>query len=200
MRKWILMVGSLLVLWALSACGPKSMVVLVPDPDGSVGRISVSNAAGSVEMEKAHQQTVVRGTETAPAEPVPIDRAEVEELFEAALASQPPAPLHFVLYFESDAVVLRPESRLLLPGIVRVIRQRMPTAVSVVGHSDTKGDKDYNLALSLRRARAVEEQLVALGAPATTIEISSHGEENPLVKTADNVANARNRRVEVIVR
>ena len=70
----------------------------------------------------------------------------------------------------------------------------------MVGHSDTQGDKAYNLDLSLRRAMAVKQQLVERGVDETFMDVSSHGEENPLIKTADNVANAQNRRVEVIVR
>ena len=200
MHRWIILMGSLALLFLMSACGPKSMVVLVPDPDGSVGKISVANAAGSVDIDQPHQHTVVRGAEAAPTEPSPIEPAEVEEIFQAALASQPPPPVHFILHFESGSVDLLPASKQLLPGIVRVIGQRMPTTISIVGHSDTKGDKQYNLALSLRRAHAVQQQLLALGVPAASVEVSSHGEENPLVKTGDNVDNAKNRRVEVVVR
>ncbi|MDX2454214.1 OmpA family protein, partial [Desulfosarcina sp.] len=68
------------------------------------------------------------------------------------------------------------------------------------GHTDTLGDKAYNLDLSIRRALAVKQQLVDNGVDDTFMDVSSHGEEHPLVKTADNVGNAKNRRVEVIVR
>jgi outer membrane protein OmpA-like peptidoglycan-associated protein len=200
MRRWILLAGGLALLFAVTACGPKSRVVLVPDPDGTVGRISVSTAAGSVELEEAHRQTTVRDAETPPAPPEPIEPAEVQKLFRAALSNQPAPPVHFLLYFESDSAVLVPASKELLPDVVDIIGQRMPTTVSVVGHSDTRGNKEYNLALSLKRAHAVQQQLIERGVPERVIEVSSHGEENPVVKTADNVANAKNRRVEVVVR
>ena len=69
-----------------------------------------------------------------------------------------------------------------------------------MGHSDTLGDKAYNLALSMRRAMAVQKLLVEKGIDEAFIDTTSHGEENPLVKTADNVGNPKNRRVEVVVR
>ena len=76
----------------------------------------------------------------------------------------------------------------------------MPTRVSVIGHTDTVGNKAYNVALSMRRAQAVRKLLVDSGIADGMIDVSSHGEENLLIKTADNVANAQNRRVEVVVR
>ena len=192
--------GGLIALMILTACGPKSMVVLVPDPDGSVGRITVSNAAGSVEIDQANQATVVHGDRKAPASPTALDPDEIEATFAAVLSNPPPPPVHFIFYFQSDAVDLQMRSRRLLPEIVSMITRRMPTRVSVVGHSDTQGDTVYNLELSLRRAKAVKQLLVEQGIEERFIDVSSHGEENPLVKTGDNVANARNRRVEVIVR
>lgn len=52
----------------------------------------------------------------------------------------------------------------------------------------------------MRRAQAVRKLLVDSGIADNIIDVSSHGEENLLIKTADNVANAQNRRVEVVVR
>jgi len=200
MSKWARIVSSGIIAAVMLACGPKSMVVLVPDPDGSVGKISVSTAAGRVDIDQAHQSTIVRSRKEAPAEPSRMDPAEVERLFREALASQPPEAVHFILYFLSDSIELRSVSKQKLPEIAALVKQRWPTTISVVGHSDTQGDKQYNLALSMRRAQAVRRQLVRTGVRKSAIEISSHGEENPLIQTADNVANAKNRRVEVIVR
>lgn len=182
------------------ACGHKNIIVLVPDPDGSVGQVSVSNDAGTVDMNRANQSTSVRDRTTAPAAPAELKPAQVQELFGRVLSNVPPPPIHFFLYFKSDSVQLLPASVQLLPEIVDTIQQRAPTRISVVGHSDTLGDKAYNLDLSKRRATAVKQQLVDRGVDDTVMDVSSHGEENPLVKTADNVANTKNRRVEVIVR
>jgi outer membrane protein OmpA-like peptidoglycan-associated protein len=182
------------------ACGHKNLIVLVPDPDGSVGQVTVSNAAGSVDMNRANQSTSVRDRTSAPAAPAELKPAQVQDLFGKVLSNVPLPPIHFLLYFESDSVQLLPASVELLPEIVSAIQQRAPTRISVVGHSDTRGDKAYNLDLSRRRAAAVKQRLVDSGVDDTFMDVSSHGEENPLVKTADNVANAKNRRVEVVVR
>lgn len=200
MKKWIGGWCCVVAMFFIAACGHRNMVILVPDADGSVGKITVSNAAGSVAIDQANQSTVVRNRDAAPHAPVELDPAEIQDLFGKVLSNEPPPPVHFLFHFLSDSVQLLPESGKQLPDITAAIQQRGPARISVVGHSDTMGDKDYNLDLSIRRALAVKRLLVDNGVDDTFIDVSSHGEENPLVKTADNIANARNRRVEVIVR
>ncbi|BBO82917.1 hypothetical protein DSCO28_34830 [Desulfosarcina ovata subsp. sediminis] len=187
-------------IFLLTACGHRSTVILVPDPNGAVGEVTVTNAAGSVRIDRANHATTVRDDQTLPDTPEPAGDEKIEQLFGAVLRNQPPSPVHFILYFQSDSEALLPASRDRLPDIIATVKTRMPTRVSVVGHTDTMGDKAYNTHLSMRRAQAVRKRLVSGGIADDIIDVSSHGEENPLVKTADNVANAKNRRVEVVVR
>jgi outer membrane protein OmpA-like peptidoglycan-associated protein len=71
--------------------------------------------------------------------------------------------------------------------------------VSVIGHTDTIGTRDYNYQLSLRRARKVADLLASHGVDRNMLDIESHGEDNLLVKTGDQVREPRNRRVEITV-
>ena len=182
-----------------TAC-QKNIVVLLPNPDGTVGHVTVTNAAGSVEMNAANTATTIRDNETIPGMPAMMEQKDIENLFGDVLERQPQQPVHFILYFEKDSTKLRPASLATLDDIVAAIRARGSKHISVVGHSDTLGDKPYNLDLSRRRAVAVKKLLVGKDVQAESIRTTSHGEENPLVKTADNVGNAKNRRVEVVVR
>lgn len=184
----------------MAACGPKNIVVLVPDPDGAVGRITVSNAAGSVEIDTPNASTTISHAGSAPSAPKALDPKKIHRLFGNVLANQPEPPLHYLLYFEKDSTRLRPDSRGLLPEVIETIQSREAQHISVVGHSDRLGDKRYNLELSRRRAAAVKELLTSMGVPEAYIDTTSHGEENPIVPTVDNVGNARNRRVEIVVR
>lgn len=190
----------LLFVGVMTACSHKNVVVLVPDPDGSVGSITVANAAGSVEIDTANQSTAIRDAETTPSVPAAMEKKEIDNIFGHALAIQPQPPAHFILYFERNSTRLRASSRDMLPDVLATIQSRRSEHISVVGHSDTLGDKSYNLALSKRRAMVVKKRLMNNGIDEAFIETTSHGEENPLVKTADNVGNARNRRVEVVIR
>ena len=70
--------------------------------------------------------------------------------------------------------------------------------MSVVGHTDTAGSRDYNYALGGRRAEAVQKMLIQYGIPSSQIVAVSAGEEGLAVPTPDNTPNAQNRRVRVV--
>ncbi len=80
------------------------------------------------------------------------------------------------------------------------IQARESVDVSVVGHCDTMGDDQYNLKLSRQRAAGVARWLIDHKVSPGIIEITSHGKRRLLVPTGDQVAEPRNRRVEVTVR
>jgi len=73
------------------------------------------------------------------------------------------------------------------------------TRIGVTGHADRSGSDAYNMALSLRRANAVKDQLVREGIPASAITVVGRGESQPLVQTADGVREPQNRRVEIVL-
>jgi outer membrane protein OmpA-like peptidoglycan-associated protein len=73
----------------------------------------------------------------------------------------------------------------------------MPSAVAVIGYTDTAGGTDYNLALGLRRANRVRDALIAGGIPAGIITVATKGMSDPLLATGPNVKEASNRRVEI---
>jgi len=182
------------------AAEPKNTVVLLPGADGQVGHVIVSNQAGQRTLDRAGTATRIFDAGTAPTEPATISAMEIEATFGAALAAQPTPPRHFILYFNQGSTELTPASRSDVSAIVAVIREYASVDTSVVGHTDTAGDARVNQGLSLRRALAVGALLVAGGIDPGALEITSHGEANPLVPTGDNVSEPRNRRVEVTVR
>lgn len=197
--KLAIIIRLLSILWLLS-CSQKNIVVLLPDPDGSVGRITVTNRAGSVEIDTPNQATAVKDDQTVPRVPYHVKQDQIEAIFSEALAIRPKKPIHFILYFRKGSTVLKPESLKTLPEIITTIKKRNSVNMSVIGHSDTAGDKNYNLNLSKRRAAEVSNLLVDRGVRRESINITSHGEENPLIYTKDNVNEPLNRRVEVVVR
>lgn len=185
----------------LTGCGGgRNLVVLVPDPDGSVGSITVSNEAGSTILDLPNQGTRIKDKKTNPEPPIIMKKEEIDSIFSKALAIQPEPPAHIILYFEKGTTKLTPNSMNILPHIFETVRKRNSINISVVGHSDTSGNEVYNLKLSKRRALSVTNLLVEKGIPKEIIETTSHGEKNLLIKTEDNVNEPRNRRVEVIIR
>ena len=191
----------LLVLLFLSSCaGSKNVFVLLPDSDGSVGAIELTNEKGSVLVDKAGQGLTVAGADASPQLTKTMSKAEIGQIFKAALAAEPLPPVSFLLYFQSDSTDLTALSQDLIKKILAAIKVRGSVDVSVVGHSDRAGSKRYNLKLSRARAEKIRDLLVGQGARAESLQVTSHGEGNPLVATLDNVAESKNRRVEVIVR
>ena len=178
----------------------ESRVILLPDPDGKVGVVEIQTEAGRVLLEEAGQMVRVSDAKRPPEKPVQLSRNQIEREFAEVLAAEPPQPQKFILYFHEGTSELVVESESLLAQIIAEIRQRKSVAIGIYGHSDRVGSKEDNMKLSLDRALAVRSLLEASGIKPETIDIDSHGEGNPLVPTADNVAEPRNRRVEVIVR
>jgi len=105
-----------------------------------------------------------------------------------------------MLYFKSGSAVLTDESQALIPSIVETARKYPAPDVSVIGHTDTMGDSDYNEQIALQRARSVAEIIRNAGIQVQALTIESHGERNLLVPTPDNTPEPRNRRVEITVR
>jgi outer membrane protein OmpA-like peptidoglycan-associated protein len=178
---------------------PPNVFVLLPDPDGKVGRIEVGNPRGSVVLSEAGRATRVATAEEPPTAPARMSDQELAATFGPVLAALPAPPARFILYFERDAE-LTTQARQLVPQILAAIKERGSADISVVGHTDTAGSKEYNYRLSRRRADAVARLLVAGGVAPEALEVTSHGKDNPTVPTGDNVSEPRNRRVEVTVR
>lgn len=177
----------------------ETTVVLLAEPDGTVGRATVSNPSGSVELatERAMTRVTVGG---APAPVTEMSAADVQRIFGPALAAQPPAPAHFTLYFQFDSDELTDESRQLVTAVQAAVKAYPAPQVTVIGHTDTVGAATANIALGLRRANVARTRLVEAGLDGPAITATSHGEATPLVPTGDEVSEPRNRRVEITVR
>jgi peptidoglycan-associated lipoprotein len=178
----------------------QSVFVLLPDPDGKPGGITVSNSAGAQSLAQPYQAVRVERTGVPPSPPFTMEQTEVRRLFGAALDALPAREVQFTLYFVEGTDTLVAESQAQLPAIFDAIRERHSTAVSVTGHTDTTGDPASNYQLGLRRAQRVAGILVARGLVESDVFVESHGEADLLVKTLRGVSEQRNRRVEVIVR
>ena len=125
---------------------------------------------------------------------------EVSRIFGAALAALPPPPRHFTLQFRFESDELTDESRALLPDIFAAVKALPVPEVAIVGHTDTMGNADTNVALGLKRATSVQRLLVDAGLDPAIVEVRSTAKSTRLVKTPDNTPEPRNRRVEIVVR
>jgi peptidoglycan-associated lipoprotein len=98
------------------------------------------------------------------------------------------------IYFAFDSAVLREPSRRVLRQQAAWLERNPEVRVTVEGHADERGTREYNLALGARRAEAVRTYLVGLGIAPARVGTISYGEERPAVAGSNEEAWARNRR------
>ena len=190
----------ILSLLLISGCASTTQVVLLPDPDGKVGTLEVSNVKGTQTLNQAWQATVSASMDRIPSEPKLLEEKKVRQVFREALEAEPIPPVSFIVYFRSDRSELSTESLTLLTKVIDAIQSRKSTDIIISGHTDAVGAIDYNHRLSLRRAKAVADILIAKGIDRQNIQVTYHGKGNPLVPTPDGRPEPRNRRVEITVR
>ena len=197
---------------SLWACGPQrqpvqtaaapprqDLILLLPDADGTTGRAVVSNSLGTVELGAAREYTQVSGTQ-APAPVTVMSEDEVRRQFADVIAALPLPAEHFMLNFRFESDELTAESRALVTRILDAVKKRPAPEVAVIGHTDTTGTRANNFDLGFKRAQMVRSLLVAQGLAPGLVVVTSHGEGDPLVPTADGVLEPRNRRVEITIR
>jgi hypothetical protein len=127
----------------------------------------------------------------------------------AACSSEPPPPppqppqqvqaSSFMVFFDWDRSNLSQQAVNTIGQAANAFKQTGAARITATGHADRSGPDNYNMALSLRRANAVKDQLVRDGVPANVIQVIGKGESQPLVQTADGVREPQNRRVEIVV-
>jgi OOP family OmpA-OmpF porin len=130
--------------------------------------------------------------------------AALEEL-EALMAPQmvevpmEAIPDIYIVYFDWDRADIRPDAAAVIADVVADAATLGAPPISVTGHTDLSGSVDYNMGLSLRRADAVRDALIAGGVSPDQITTAGRGEAEPAVPTADGVREQANRRAEIII-
>jgi len=173
-------------------------VVLLPEEGGAPSAVIVGEGASALTLDRPYNAaTVDTGGEIERKNPT---AAEANQTFAAALAAQPPKPISFTLYFETNSTQITQDSRPQLEALMAEAARRQAVEVQVTGHTDRVGSDADNDRLSQQRAEAVRTMLAQNAIRATFIRAVGRGEREPLVPTADEQPEARNRRVEVILR
>lgn len=196
MIRYTCMVLCLMSLWS---CGSKTTVILLPEDDGSVGEVVVKNKFSSTVLNKAYTYTEVEG-DSSDLLSQPTDEIQIKNEYQALFDVEPMKAAHFILYFKHDSTILTEPSRALIPEILKIAKDREPSETSVIGHTDSIGKSEYNNKLAFERANIIGKILKTSGITLKNLQIKSHGENDPLIVTDDNVYEVKNRRVEIMIR
>ncbi len=111
--------------------------------------------------------------------------------------AQGPAGVGRVILFDFDSFTVKPEYQGLVDQHARFLQANKGRGVSLEGHTDERGSREYNLALGQKRAEAVRRALTLVGAGDAQIEAVSFGEEKPAATGSSEDAYSQNRRVEL---
>jgi peptidoglycan-associated lipoprotein len=102
-----------------------------------------------------------------------------------------------VIYFDFDSTSIRDADRPVIQAHAEYMAAHAYASISLEGHADERGTREYNIALGERRAKAVRQLLLFQGAATGQLETVSFGEERPLADGHDEGSWQQNRRVEI---
>ncbi len=97
------------------------------------------------------------------------------------------------VFFEFDHSDITPEGQATLQKQADWLKRYQNVTVTIEGHCDDRGTREYNLALGNRRANAVKRMLVSLGVAGNRVAVISYGKERPIVVGDNEQAWAQNR-------
>jgi len=181
-----------LVYWV--AKPPNETVTVLPSADGHKGIVVVERGKDKQVLDQPYATT--RNGDAVQV----LAASEIKETFGSTLQALPARPAVFLLYFITGTDELTDESRGDLQRILDELKNRPLPDVYVIGHTDTVGELRGNDMLSALRAETVKGFLVGIGIPEGRIQTAGRGKREPIVPTADQVDEPKNRRVEINVR
>jgi len=152
----------------------------------------INNCGSTVSAESLASSAAMAGFITdallEPAPAAPVVRYEKNTMSVAAL-------------FDFNKAILKSDGKTALHDLDETIKARGAKVVdiNIVGHTDSSGSAEYNMALSLRRAEAVRDYIVSEGINPSIIRVSGAGESDPVASNATPEGRAQNRRVEITV-
>ena len=103
-----------------------------------------------------------------------------------------------VIYFDFDKSNVRPEYRGIVSAHAAYAASHSSARVTLEGHADERGTREYNLGLAERRGNAVSGLMSAQGSRGSQLSVVSYGEERPTCRVSDDECWSLNRRVEVV--
>ena len=188
---------ALAMLMLCTACATPERIVLLPDAGAKPTSIEVRGKSGNAVLSVPYAEAVVTARDTVVGK---TDAESVAKRYVDVIAATPDAPRLFVVYYMTGGNELTTDSLAVVDAIPRVLAGRPAAEVVVTGHTDRVGGVEANDALSLRRAEFIRDTLIANGVSPSRIVAVGRGEREPLIATADEVDEPRNRRVEIKIR
>jgi outer membrane protein OmpA-like peptidoglycan-associated protein len=132
----------------------------------------------------------------------PDDIAACKATFDDAIKTLTAVPTvtgPFLVYFKTGSASLDNNAMTVLKAAADAFKANKDVTLAVTGYTDTVGSSRFNILLSRKRADSVRKALNAMGIPTSDMAVAAYGEERLRVATLDGVAEAQNRRVEILL-
>ena len=185
-------------LLSLAACAPATRVVLLPQEGLPTAAVTVQARQGQVVLDQPY--AVAEVASSGSVDTAQTDAQQVEKRYGQLLSVQPAAEQRFTLLYMPGGAQLTPESSAALADVLARATERPGGEVIIIGHTDRVGSVESNDTLSLQRAQAVRQLVIDRGFDPNRVEAVGRGEREPVVQTADEVEEPKNRRAEIVVR
>jgi outer membrane protein OmpA-like peptidoglycan-associated protein len=189
---------------AVAALPNARVLDLAPAPPRSIPGLS-GDVSGVVKSIVGITSAVGGGSKSVAGKVLGLEAA-MKDLDAKVLGREIHIELAADVLFDFDKAELRAEAAVALAKVAVVIRAQPGSRVRVEGHTDSKGDEEYNLNLSQRRAQSVVQWLKQHeGLASTAFEVHGHGETRPVAPNVrpdgsdDPEGRQKNRRVEIVV-
>jgi outer membrane protein OmpA-like peptidoglycan-associated protein len=181
-----------------ASAAPPALFVVLPSAIGKkIGGVVVSDGSNEATLDQSFAAAAMSGGALSPCR---VSEASVDSTFHDAVAARPILPHHFVLYFGADGGRLTPQSLAQYHDALRDIAERRSFQIQVIGYSDSLGSAAEARQRSLAQATELRRLLTQDQINPRKISLSARGKLDQLVPTGDQVAEPRNRRVEIWVR
>jgi len=182
----------------IAFCPADEIIMVMPEEGGKVGTVDVIlNDGREMVLHGNYSAMNIAGTQV---ETYQSNNEDMQKIFGQAVSALPKAPFTTSLYFITNTHALTPASKKAATELFTKITARQSANITLSGHTDSVGSNQSNQQLSLRRANMIKNALIQAGISSKRIKVVSYGEAKLTIKTNNNVAEQKNRRVEISVR
>jgi peptidoglycan-associated lipoprotein len=187
--------GLLVCLLALAACASKVRLDDLPPVDNR------STSTGQTTTTSSPNTTTTPDTTTGTGNPTQSGSSTAIKTVQT-VGNDTVQPMTGLLaqrsiYFDYDSFGIKEEAKAVLDAHAQYLSKNKPLKVSLEGHTDERGGREYNLALGQKRANAVQQALQLLGVQEVQMEAVSFGKEKPKAAGSTEADFAENRRVDI---
>lgn len=172
-----------------------SKVILLADQNNNIGKVIIETKKEKLILKDENTLVITSNNRN---EITKLSVSDINDEYKDLLNSQPEYPSHFTYVFNLGEYKISDKS--VFKKIIQTIKRKKSCDISVIGHSDTVGTNDINKEISLKRAKSARDIIQQYNINPNCIDIRYYGENDLAVKTADNVSEIQNRRVEIEIR